>query len=59
MKRILYIDREGNDMDIVATIVKRKSKAIVIRIEDHPFDIVIPNGAVTSISEPVKESDEK
>ena len=54
LKRIIYTDREGERMDIVARIIKRKSKVIIIKPDDYDYEIPIPNGAVESISEPVK-----
>jgi hypothetical protein len=59
LQRIIYIDKEGNKMDIVARIIKKKSKVIIIKPDDYDFEIPIPRGAVDSISEPVKTEEEK
>ncbi len=59
LKRIIYIDREGERMDIIARIIARKSKVIIIKPDDFDFEITIPRGAVTSIEDPKIEKDEK
>jgi hypothetical protein len=57
LKRIIYTDKEGNPMDIVARIIARKSKVIIIKPEDYDYEIPIPRGAVIGIEEPKIEKD--
>ena len=57
IKRIIYLDKEGNRMDIIARIIKRKSKSIIIKPDDYDYEITIPCGAVESIRDP-KEMEE-
>jgi hypothetical protein len=52
LQRVIYIDKEGERMDIVARVIRRRSKEIVIKIEDYEYPITIPRGAVESISDP-------
>jgi hypothetical protein len=59
LKRIVYTDKAGNRMDLVARIIARKSKVIIIKPDDYDFEIPIPRGAVESVSEPKIEQDEK
>jgi hypothetical protein len=59
LKRIIYIDKEGNRMDIVARIIARKSKVVIIKPDDFDFEIPIPRGAIKEISDPVKENVDK
>lgn len=52
LKRIIYTDKEGNRMDLVVRILKRKSKVIIIKPDDYDFEIPIPRGAVERIEDP-------
>jgi hypothetical protein len=58
LKRIIYTDKEGNKMDIVARIIKKKSKVIIIKPDDYDYEIAIPRGAVDSIADNLVEKDD-
>ena len=44
-------------MNIVARIIARKSKAIIIKPDDFDYEISIPRGAVSCIEDPKIEKE--
>lgn len=59
LKRVIYINKEGERMDIVARIIARKSKIIIIKTDDCDCEIPIPRGAVELIEDPKIVKNEK
>ena len=54
LKRIKYINKDGQPYDMVLDLIRKKSKDIVVRRIDDNFEFTIPRKAVESITDPEK-----
>lgn len=57
LQRITYINKAGETISLIARIVCKRSKTIVIRLPDDDFNREIDRNSVESITEAKYETD--